>query len=127
MKKAAMHRVDYLEPVGTVTSTSTVRVEVLGSMRSGICLLLMVIAICLMAIPAFAGTVVYDYDPTGQLESVRNNADKNIISGSISTGVSNKRLFLGEGFDVFRTVRGRLLTIVCDMFYLTRVTWTMSV
>ncbi len=34
MKKAAMHRVDYLEPVGTVTSTSTDGVEVLASDKS---------------------------------------------------------------------------------------------
>ena len=90
-------------------------------------LLLTFAVLALTASFAHAGTVVYDYDTTGQLESVRNNADKNIFSGSISTGVSNKRLFLGEGFDVFRTVRGRLLTMVCDTFYLTRVTWTMSV
>ena len=83
--------------------------------------------LALTASSALAGKVVYTYDPLGQIESIRNNADKNIISGSISTGVSNKRLFLGEGFDVFRTVRGRLLTIVCDTFYMTRVIWTMSV
>jgi len=54
-------------------------------------LLLTFAVIALTASFSHAGKVVYDYDPLGQLESVRNNADKNIFSGSISTGVSNKR------------------------------------
>ncbi len=125
MKKALRHRA---ESFAVDPSTSTERLEVLASKRSGIRLLLMVITVSIfLASTAFAGKVAFTYDALGQLESVRNNADKNILSGSISTGVSNKRLFLRECFDVFRTVRGRLLTMVCDTFYLTRVTWTMSV
>ncbi len=45
----------------------------LASVSHAVRLLLMVIAICLLASPVFAGAVVYDYDPLGQLESVTNS------------------------------------------------------